>query len=662
VLGLYLLTKEGKKTNKQFKSVSEVLKAWESGKLNVDDVVKVGRTTTTPGRLFIQSFLPDKHLFTKPITAKVLRNYLAKIAKERPKDYSVLLDKLKEVGLNAAYFSGFSFGLDDLSVPKNIQKQRDKIVFEAMNALRKAETKQQTNKIMKNMLNKLNKLVEKLPENNAFRLMVESGSRGGTSHLRQMLLGNAVQDLQGDYIEFPIIEGYAQGLDIPEYLTSMYGSRAGALAKVKEVSEPGRLTKLVMNSVLDLRVTETDCGTTRGIKMSVDDPNIVGRYLAGSQKIGGKKFAHNTLVTPELLSYARKYIRELVVRSPLRCEAVHGVCQKCLGRDVTGQDHPKGDFVGVKAAHAVGEPTTQLALNRWHVGTGDIGPFKKLSVLLEFPENIPNEVILAEVHGRVEAVIPDPELGGHRVIINKREHWVPADREVIVKRGQSVTRGDAISSGIFNPIKFLKLRGIEDTQDKLVEELDKTLSEEATVSRKNLEVLVKALTNTAKVIDRGSHPYYVEGDYAPISYLEHFNKKVSKKISLPPKLAIGMRLAKSIGGVSAGTLIDEKVFEKIQKFPVIEVKPDPVKYEPVLRGVNTLPLDTIEDILARLNFEKLKTTIIDTAAKGGASWPTGPNPIPALATGMRIPDIPDVEILLQHIEFPTQQELERVAA
>ena len=66
--------------------------------------------------------------------------------------------------------------------------------------------------------------------------------------------------------------------------------------------------------------------------------------------------------------------------------------------------------------------------------------------------------------------------------------------------------------------------------------------------------------------------------------------------------------------------------------------------------------------MARLNFEKLKATIVDTAAKGGASWPTGPNPIPALATGMRIPDIPDIEILLQHIEFPTQQELERVAA
>ena len=65
------------------------------------------------------------------------------------------------------------------------------------------------------------------------------------------------------------------------------------------------------------------------------------------------------------------------IRSVLTCEAKHGVCAKCYGRNLaTGKMVQKGESVGVIAAQAIGEPGTQLTLRTFHVGGvagGNIG-------------------------------------------------------------------------------------------------------------------------------------------------------------------------------------------------------------------------------------------------------------------------------------------------
>ena len=53
----------------------------------------------------------------------------------------------------------------------------------------------------------------------------------------------------------------------------------------------------------------------------------------------------------------------------LTCEARHGVCAKCYGRNLaTARMVQKGEVVGVIAAQSIGEPGTQLTLRTFHVG------------------------------------------------------------------------------------------------------------------------------------------------------------------------------------------------------------------------------------------------------------------------------------------------------
>ena len=62
-------------------------------------------------------------------------------------------------------------------------------------------------------------------------------------------------------------------------------------------------------------------------------------------------------------------IEEVLVRSPLTCEARYGVCRRCYGRNLaTGEPVGVGEAVGIIAAQSIGEPGTQLTMRTFHTG------------------------------------------------------------------------------------------------------------------------------------------------------------------------------------------------------------------------------------------------------------------------------------------------------
>jgi DNA-directed RNA polymerase subunit beta' len=81
-------------------------------------------------------------------------------------------------------------------------------------------------------------------------------------------------------------------------------------------------------------------------------------------------------ITPQLLEALHeakiKTIRvrpRIVIRSPMMCESVNGVCQLCYGFDMSNhRPVGLGMAVGVIAAQSVGEPGTQLTMRTFHTG------------------------------------------------------------------------------------------------------------------------------------------------------------------------------------------------------------------------------------------------------------------------------------------------------
>jgi len=217
----------------------------------------------------------------------------------------------------------------------------------------------------------------------------------------------------------------------------------------------------------DLVITEEDCGTLRGLKVSAlkDNEDIVEPL---SERILGRVSVHDVYdpITDELICATNQEINEEIakrieetsieeveIRSLLTCETRIGGCAKCYGRNLaTGKMVQAGEAVGVIAAQSIGEPGTQLTLRTFHVGgtasniAVDANIKAKFAGVLEFEGVRFVETTNAEGHkvkvvmGRTgEIKILDKDKT--RVLISNH---VPYGAFLQVKDGQSVEKGDEL--------------------------------------------------------------------------------------------------------------------------------------------------------------------------------------------------------------------------
>jgi DNA-directed RNA polymerase subunit beta' len=610
LLGLYLASTPGKRTKHRFATAKDAVSAHKRGKIKYTDVIRVGGKETTVGRLEIESVLPASmretgkktvskmHLYDKKGTKKIL----TRIAKDHTNLYGEVANKFKDIGNNYSTNLGYSVGLSDFKVIN--KTARDRLIAGAQKEaerIRKGSgsSKNKEKKIINlyagvdDQLDKLNTFhLKKFPTN--ISRMVDSGARGNFTQLKQIVSSPIlVKDGKDRVVPYIIPKSYSEGMDVASYWTTMHGARKGTVQKVQGVRDPGYISKQVMNSSMSQLVTEKDCGTTKGIYLSLNSPDILDRKLATNTKFGSRKYTRNVTIDTRTLSAAKKAGRKrILVRSPLRCEASHGVCQSCIGNRASGASWDIGTNIGVIAGQSIGEPSTQLSMNAFHEGglakgrgAKSQGTFERLGQTLRLPVDLPNRAPLALSTGTVQRVEIAAQ-GGHNIYIGGKSHYIPASQERWVKKGQKVRKGEPLSNGVVDPRGLLALRGLQDVQDHLTGEIHGVLSTAAPVRRRNVEVVVKAMTDITRVEDPGNHPDWIPGDMRRYSAVRSWNSKSKGK---------------------------------------------PVEHTPVLKGVNVLPLSVQEDWVARLGYNNLGRTLIEAAREGWKSNIHGFHPIPALA-------------------------------
>lgn len=619
ILGLYMLSKPGKKTEMRFRNQEEAETARRAGKIHPTDVIKVGDHDTTLGRLWIEKGLPTEMHETgkkapeamRVLDKKGLKAILLNAAKTHPDRYGEIANHLKDLGNSFVTSTGYSVGLSDFEVVD--RPRRDRIIQEAereADAIRRSgKSKADKNAAIVKAYLKADEQIDErnfsdLARNptNIYRMVI-SGSRGENSQLKQIIATPAVvKDSKDRVIPYLVPRSYSEGLDVASYWTALSGARKGTIQKTQGVRDPGTLSKLIINSSENQLITEEDCGTHEGISLPVSDFDVADRFLSHAVKLGDVSLPAGTLVTPHILSAAVKAGAEtLPVRSPMRCHAEHGICRKCMGLTEAGRPYSIGTNVGVIAGQAIGEPSTQLSLRVFHTGglarggsaANSMNLFKRLEHLLKMPRELPNQAPLALETGKVKGVRPAPQ-GGQYVTVEPAgkqpyERYVPADQKLLFPPGTTVQRGDALTDGVIDPKQLLPLKGVRAVQDYLTREIHGVMKEVAPLRRRNVEVVVKAVTGVSQVEDEGDHPNWVRGDIRPVSQIEAWNRKA------------------------------------------VTEKKKPVTHAPALFGVDVLPNEMQEDWIAQLNFRNLSRSIAEAAREGWTSDIHSFHPIPAAA-------------------------------
>jgi len=400
-----------------FYSDEEVNIAYNEKQVDLHAIVKVRVQTlenglpvskiieTTVGRVLFNEVVPEEVGFINEVlNKKSLRDIIGKVLKMTGTDRTAkFLDDIKDLGYQMAFLGGLSFNLSDVIIPKEkneLVKDGYAQVEEVMNNynmgfITNNERYNQIVDIWTHTNARLTKIVmEELTADNqgfnAIYMMLDSGARGSKEQIRQLsgmrgLMAKPKKASSGgpEIIENPILANFKEGLSILEYFISTHGARKGLADTALKTADAGYLTRRLVDVSQDVIITETDCGTLRGLSAAANKNNdeIVQSLY---EKILGRTTVHDIFhpLTGSLIIASGDEITEEIgqviedspiesveIRSMLTCESKKGVCAKCYGRSLaTGRMVQLGEAVGVIAAQSIGEPGTQLTLRTFHVG------------------------------------------------------------------------------------------------------------------------------------------------------------------------------------------------------------------------------------------------------------------------------------------------------
>ncbi|MFY9462666.1 MAG: DNA-directed RNA polymerase subunit beta', partial [Candidatus Sungiibacteriota bacterium] len=237
--------------------------------------------------------------------------------------------------------------------------------------------------VWQEVVDKITKLVPAaLDQESSVYTMVDSRARGSWTQIRQMSgMKGLVVNPASRIIELPVLSSYKEGLNALEYFISTHGARKGTADTALRTSAAGYLTRRLVDVGQDVIVIDSDCKSKEGreiTKQGSDEMNktigvrAFSRILFEDARDSEGKIvikAGAMIGQDEVRLINEKNIERVVVRSPLTCRSLRGVCQQCYGFDLGNNEMiKKGEAVGIIAAQAIGEPGTQLTMRTFHVG------------------------------------------------------------------------------------------------------------------------------------------------------------------------------------------------------------------------------------------------------------------------------------------------------
>jgi DNA-directed RNA polymerase subunit beta' len=429
VLGCYYMTSERdheadqaagtvpRGWGKIFSSLEEVRLAYDAGAVDLQAQISVRtdrdggepkRIETTVGRAMFNLALPKEigRYYNATMGRKQLRQVVADAYRyfQDPDETARIVNEIKKVGFEFSTRGGMSIAVDDVVMSpekdallsdaderaERIERQYRRGLVTEQERLRELEV------IWNTTRDELARHVEEgLRGQNSVFMMADSGAKGNMNQISQMAgMRGLVLDPKGEIIDIPIRSNFREGLTVLEYFLSTHGARKGLADTALRTADSGYLTRRLVDVSQDVIVTIDDCGTEHGLWILRDSENdqlgdeefrasILGRVLQSAvvhPETGEIMADRGEELTDRLETEdggTRDLVREVMdagvekihVRSVMTCEATHGVCVACYGRNLaSGKLVEQGEAVGIIAAQSIGEPGTQLTMRTFHTG------------------------------------------------------------------------------------------------------------------------------------------------------------------------------------------------------------------------------------------------------------------------------------------------------
>ena len=480
----------------------------------------------------------EKQPIVLPFKKKNLGQIIAEVFKRfHITETSMMLDRMKDLGYKYSTRAGLTVGIADISVAgnkKEILSDAHNQVDEISKLFRRGlitdderyERVIETWNAAKDEIQSA--LTKTLGSRNPIFMMSDSGARGNISNFTQLAgMRGLMAAPNGKIMELPVTSNFREGLTVMEMFLSTHGARKGMTDTALKTADSGYLTRRLVDVAQDVIIRETDCGSDRGLTISAIregnemietlEERMIGRYAQRSVKdpVTGEVFVgHNELITEDI---ARKIIdagiEEVTIRSAFTCDTKHGVCKHCYGRNLaTGSEVEVGEAVGTIAAQSIGEPGTQLTMRTFHTGgvAGDdiTQGLPRIQEIFE-ARNPKGGATITEVTGEVVSIDENAGSRTKEITIkgatDTRTYTVPFTARLNVEEGQTIHRGEPLTSGSIDPKELLRVRDVLSVENYLLREVQKVYRMQGVeIGDKHVEVMVRQMLRKVRVMDPGS--------------------------------------------------------------------------------------------------------------------------------------------------------------
>ncbi len=600
----------------------------------------------------INETLPDDMRdYERVLDKKNMGALATDLAKRYPDKYREVMKKIHDVSRDVGYTTGgLSMGLKDIRPTFASQHAQVKVRKELRQIM--ADTnlsdKERELKILKLAAETQQKLVEDVfnearDANNPLAHQVLSGATGNKFQLNS-LIGADLQyvDHNDNPIALPVTHSYSRGLTPAEYFAASFGTRKGVIDLKTATADAGFYSKQLTQTAHRLLVTADDdddeerlaTSHNRGLPSDVDDPDNEGAFL--SRPVGPYK--RNTVLTPKILKDIKEMgVKDILVRSPLVGGPDDGgVYAKDVGYREKNGVPPVGDYVGIAAAQALSEPLTQSMISSKHSGgvggAAAIGGFKAINALVQVPKRYPDGATHSQREGRVQEIKPAAQ-GGFYVTVDGEDHYVPADRQVTVKKNDALEAGDVLSDGMPNPAEIVRHKGVGEGRKYFVQAMRQVLGNSGITShRRNIELVARGLINHVRLNDE--YGDYSPDDIVPYSMLERSWKPRSGAIAAAPTTLTNHYLEEPVLHYSIGTKITKSVADNLKKYGInnIQAHKEPPPFEAeMVRGMANISNDP--DWMTRMLGSYQERGFLNSVHRGRGSDTSGSSYVPALARG-----------------------------
>jgi DNA-directed RNA polymerase subunit beta' len=457
---------------------------------------------------------------------------------------AVMADKLKDLGFRYATKAGVSISVDDLMVPPS----KRSLLEAAEEEIRATETRYQRGEIteverFQKVIDTWNGTSEALKDEvvshfkqtnplNSVYMMAFSGARGNISQVRQLVgMRGLMADPQGEIIDLPIKTNFREGLTVTEYIISSYGARKGLVDTALRTADSGYLTRRLVDVSQDVIIREFDCGTTRGIPLRAMVEGSKTKIPLATRLLGrvvnedvvhpttGEILApRNSPVSDELAIRIQKSgVTEVVVRSPLTCEAARSVCQHCYGWSLAhGKMVDLGEAVGIIAAQSIGEPGTQLTMRTFHTGgvfTGEVA--QQVRSKIDGTIKTPRKLKIRQYRTRHGEDAQYVEANGILILEPKKVgSETPANQEINLTQGSTlyVFDGQQVKTGQLLAEVALGGRTTRANTEKAVKDVASDLAGEVQFAEVVPEQKTDRQGNTTTTAARGGLIWILSGE------------------------------------------------------------------------------------------------------------------------------------------------------